>query len=352
MRVLTREWQSMTLDERKKRILQAIILDYIATADPVGSRTIAKKYDLGVSPATVRNEMSDLEEMGLIEQPHTSAGRIPSQYGYRYYVDCLMEKQPLKREVREVVKGALVDRIKETEVMIQLVSRLLSQLTNYTSLVLAPFYAKTVLKHIQLIPVADNRAVMVIVLQDGHVEHKLVDVPDVIAEEDYNIINNLLNHHLKGLSLEEFKSGIVSNIYRDLYRQKKILNHIFEKIEETLIADHEQKVYLGGTLNILNQPEFKQIDKVKSILELLEEEELIKEVMVSSFQDNGINVKIGTENIHEGMKDCSLITATYRVNGKLIGTLGVLGPTRMEYSRAISIIEYLTEALTLCLKGI
>lgn len=341
----------MTLDERKKRILQAIILDYIATADPVGSRTIAKKYDLGVSPATVRNEMADLEEMGFIEQPHTSAGRIPSQSGYRYYVDCLMQKTPLKKEIREIVQVALVDRMRETEAVIQMVSKLLSQLTNYTALVLAPFYAETVLKHVQFVPVDSYRAVMVIVFEDGHVEHKTVDIPERLDEEEYYLINNLLNHHLKGISLSEFKSKTVKNIYRDLFRQKRILKNIFNKIEETLISEHEQKVYLGGTLNILNQPEFNQIDKVKDLLQMLEKEELVKEVMTSSFQDPGISVKIGTENILESMKDCSLITATYRVDGKLIGTLGVLGPTRMEYSRAISIIEYLTKALTAGMDG-
>ena len=335
----------MNMDERKQQVLQAIILDYIATADPVGSRTIARKYNLGVSPATVRNEMADLEEMGLLEQPHTSAGRVPSQLGYRYYVDCLMKKEPVKNEIKEIIRGLLLNRMKETENLIQISSKLLSQLTNYTALVLAPFYGKNVLRHIQFLPMEPGKAVIVIVLDNGHVEHRLMDAPESLSTADYAAITALLNEHLQGLSLEQWRPRIMKSIFRELKYRKDLLQQVIEQIEDSLAVEPEQKVFLGGTLNILNQPEFKQIEKVKTLFELLEEEKFLKEVL-SPEQEPGVIVRIGSENLHEGMKDCSLITATYRLDGKVIGTIGLLGPTRMEYSRATSIVEFLTYALT------
>lgn len=334
----------MKMDDRKRMILNAIILDYIATADPVGSRTIARKYNLGVSPATVRNEMSDLEEMGLIEQPHTSAGRIPSQSGYRYYVDCLMQKEPVADEARELIHNELLNRIRETEVLIQITGKLLSELTNYTALVLSPIYGKNSFKHIQLLPVENNKAVLVVVLDNGHVEHRLVDVPESIREEEYSSVTALLNEHLRGLSLAQWRPGLLNIIYDQLDDWKKFLGYLTEQIEDSIANEQGQKIYLGGTLKILNQPEFKQVDKVKPLFELLEEKNTLREFLHHE-QENGVVIKIGSENRHEVMKDCSLITATYHLNGKLIGTLGLLGPTRMEYSKAVSIVEYLSNTL-------
>lgn len=339
----------MKMDERKQRVLQAIILDYIATADPVGSRTISRKYELGISPATVRNEMADLEDMGLIEQPHTSAGRIPTQPGYRYYVDCLLEKEPLKNDIKDVIRGALQNRMRETEVLIQTASKLLSHLTNYTSLIMAPFYGNNVLKHIKLLLVEETKAVMVLVLDNGHVEHRLLDVPESLIEEDCAVISDIMNKHLRGLALDQWRPSILQNIYSELNSHRKFLRDIIDQVEKPLAAEPDQKVYLGGTINILNQPEFKHIERIRALLELLEEESVVK-TLLSSQQDPGVTVRIGSENQYEGMKDCSLVTATYQMDGKIIGTVGVLGPTRMEYSRAISIVEFLTSALNEGLK--
>ncbi len=335
----------MKMDERKQKVLQAIILDYIATAEPVGSRTISRKYNLGVSPATVRNEMADLEELGLIEQPHTSAGRIPSQSGYRYYVDCLMEKEPLDKDIKDMISKAMMVRMRETEALIQISGKLLSQLTSYTALILAPSLGRNALRHLQILPIDDNKAVVVIVLDNGHVEHKVIDVPSGINNEDFTAISRVLNEQLYGLPVEQWRPTILQTIYHELLYQKKLLNSVIELVENAITIEGENKVYLGGTLNILNQPEFKDIEKVKSLLELLEQESAIKEVLHPA-PEAGITVKIGSENIHQSMKNCSLITATYQVNGRVIGTLGVLGPTRMEYSKAVSILEYITEALS------
>lgn len=335
----------MKMDERKQRILQALILDYIATGDPVGSRTIAKKYKLGVSPATVRNEMADLEEMGLIEQPHTSAGRIPSQSGYRYYVDCLMERKPLPVSIKRYIKDILSEKISETEALVQVSSKLLSQLTNYTALVMAPSLGKNKLKHLQLLPLGLNKVVLVVVLDNGHVEHRTLDFPFSIKEEEVHYISRILNVNLQGLSLEQWDAGVLKAIHSELAEQKHLLNEILELMEIALLTKDENKVYLGGMLNILDQPEFKNVEKVKELMILLEEDKVLKQVL-NTGQEVGITVKIGTENLHEGMKDCSLVTATYELDGKVIGTLGVLGPIRMEYSKAFSIVEFLTAALT------
>ncbi|MFY9174929.1 MAG: heat-inducible transcriptional repressor HrcA [Peptococcia bacterium] len=339
----------MKMDERKQKVLQAIILDYIATADPVGSRTIAKKYNLGVSPATVRNEMADLEEMGFLEQPHTSAGRIPSQLGYRYYVDCLMKKEPLKTEMKKYVRNNLVDRIRETEDLIQYTSKILSQMTSYTSMVLTPFYGNNVLRHIKLLPFEEGKAVMIIVLDNGHVEHRLMEVPEYLGEDEFATISAILDENLRGLTLEQWRPSLVQSIHKELKHNSELLQDLLSHIEHSLEGEQEQKVFMGGALNILDQPEFKQLERVRPILELLEHEEIIKDVLVPVSQE-GVTVRIGTENKIEGMKDCSLITATYRVEGRVIGTLGVLGPTRMEYSRVISVVEFLTSALTEALK--
>lgn len=339
----------MKMDERKQKVLQAIILDYIATADPVGSRTIAKKYNLGVSPATVRNEMADLEEMGFLEQPHTSAGRIPSQLGYRYYVDCLMKKEPLKTEMKKYVRNNLVDRIRETEDLIQYTSKILSQMTSYTSMVLTPFYGNNVLRHIKLLPFEEGKAVMIIVLDNGHVEHRLMEVPEYLGEDEFATISAILDENLRGLTLEQWRPSLVQSIHKELKHNSELLQDLLSYIEHSLEGEQEQKVFMGGALNILDQPEFKQLERVRPILELLEHEEIIKDVLVPVSQE-GVTVRIGTENKIEGMKDCSLITATYRVEGRVIGTFGVLGPTRMEYSRVISVVEFLTSALTEALK--
>ncbi len=341
----------MEMDERKQKVLQAIILDYIATADPVGSRTIARKYNIGVSPATVRNEMADLEEMGFIEQPHTSAGRIPSQLGYRYYVDRLMKKEPLNEELKAYVRGALIKKIRETEDLIQYASRILSQLTNYMAMVLTPFYGKNILRHIKLLPYEVGKAVMIIVLDNGHVDHRIMEVPEELKEDDFNTISALLNENLRGLTLEQWRPSMLKDVCRQLNVHSSLLQELIEQIETSLDEEYDQKVYLGGATNILNQPEFRQIDKVKPLLELLEKEDVLKDALVPT-NHSGVTVRIGKENKIEGMQDCSLITATYQVENRVIGTLGVLGPTRMEYSKVISVIEYLTGVLAETLKKV
>ncbi|NPV26865.1 MAG: heat-inducible transcription repressor HrcA [Firmicutes bacterium] len=334
----------MRIDERKQKVLAAIIKDYVATAEPVGSRTIARKYNLGVSPATIRNEMADLEEMGLIEQPHTSAGRIPSHRGYRYYVDCLMERQQLTEEEENYIRQAYMRKMREIDSVIQETSRLLSELTNYTSMVLSPQASQSEFKHIELIPFQPLKALAVIITQAGFVLHRIMDISESITAEDLRRVAQVFNNKLKGVTLENLKKSVWQDLYNELLQQKRLLREVMELLQDALQEPGEEKVYLGGTLNMLNQPEFRNVDKIKHMLAVLEENQVLKSVLDTA--SRGITVKIGGENSYEELQECSVITATYEVDGKIIGKIGVLGPTRMEYSKAVSIVDFMTKTLS------
>jgi heat-inducible transcriptional repressor len=341
----------VTLDERKQKILLAIIKDYISTAEPVGSRTISKKYDLGVSPATIRNEMSDLEELGYIEQPHTSAGRIPSDRGYRYYVDCLMKKKELTKDEETTILSGFKTKVRDVAAVLQNTNKILSNITNYTTLVMGPHFNKSNLKYVQLVPFDHNKALLVVVTSNGIVENKMIDLPGSIDEADLQHISRVMNAKLQGLSLDDIKRSLVKEIYFELTKHRHVLNDAMDLVHQTLHLDQEEKVYLAGTLNILNQPEFREITKVKTLLSLLEQDNILKEILTDNLtSETGLSVKIGGENKVEGLQSCSTITATYQINGKTVGSVGVIGPTRMDYENAVSIVEFMTRHLSQMMK--
>lgn len=336
----------MKLDDRKQKVLLAIVHDYIATAEPVGSRTIAKKYKLGVSPATIRNEMADLEEMGYIEQPHTSAGRIPSERGYRYYVDYLMKRYELSRDEEELIRRELERKVKDVGQVLQKTGQLLSQLTHYTAMVLTPQYVPSSIRHIQIVLTHPSQAVVVVVMDNGAVHHRVIEVPESIGSGDMETISRVLNAKLQGLTMENIRLTLVKEIYFELARHKHILDLAMELIEEGLTACTEDRIYLGGIFNMLNQPEFHNVEKVKTLLSLLEQEELIRDLLSGGQDEGGVTVRIGGENRHRAIVECSTVTAPYTVCGRRIGSIGVLGPTRMEYAKVIGIVEYMTKNLS------
>lgn len=341
----------MTLDERKQKVLQAIIKDYISTAEPVGSRTIAKKYELGVSPATIRNEMADLEELGYIEQPHTSAGRVPSDRGYRYYVDCLMSKKKLNEKDRALILNGLESKVQDVADVLQHTNRIISSFTNYTSIVIGPRFAKSNLKHCQLVPLEHGKALVIVVTENGMVQNRMIELPGSITDVDLQKISQVMNAKLQGHTLEDIKLTLIKEIYFELSKHKHIFDAAMDLIQETLNLNHEDKVYLAGTLNILNQPEFRDISRVKTLLTLLEQDKMLKEILDEKKDiGQGINVTIGGENKVDALKDCSTITATYQINGKVIGSIGILGPTRMDYEKAVSIVEFMTQHLSVMMK--
>jgi len=333
------------LTERQRMILSAIVDDYIRSAEPVGSRSISKRGDVGFSPATIRNEMSDLEEMGYLEQPHTSAGRIPSHKGYRYYVDHLLKQTGLTKQDSETIKTFFTRRIQELEEVIQQVAIILSHLTNYTSIVLGPEVFSTSLKALQIVPLNDRQAVAIIVTNTGLVENKIVTIPEGIPLSEIEKVVNILNHKLKDVPFLQLRSKLYNEIADELKKYVSGYQDLIQLVENTVVSDEVDRIYLSGTTNMLIQPEFKDVEKVKSILDMLEETPMLVKIFADA--PAGIQVRIGAENRIEAMTECSLITATYSIDNQVLGTIGILGPTRMEYARAISILDHLSKSLTI-----
>jgi heat-inducible transcriptional repressor len=334
----------MQMDERKRKILRAIIQDYIATAEPIGSRTIARKFDLGVSSATIRNEMADLEDLGFIEQPHTSAGRVPSDAGYRYFVDCLLDPQTLTDEEKEIIERESTKRIHEIQEVISHTSRLLSELTNLTSLVLGPQKTKSTFGKMHFLPYQPGQAIMVIVKENGSVENHIIDIGENLTAEELQQVAGVFNQKMRGYSLGQVKRSLLHDIYSELYRQRHLIDNALDMLKEILDNEQEERIYLGGTLNMLNQPEFRDLGKVKTLFKVFEENDSLKKLL-QPYQE-GLNVTIGGENTLKEFKGCSVISATYKVNGLTIGAVGVLGPTRMDYGKVIAIVDFMTRSLT------
>jgi heat-inducible transcriptional repressor len=331
------------LSERQRMILTAIVDDYIRSAEPVGSRSISKRGDVSFSPATIRNEMADLEELGLLEQPHTSAGRVPSIKGYRYYVDHLIRPSGVAEEDIRKIRAFFAEKVNHWEGVIEHAATVLSQLTNYTSIVLGPEMFNTTLKHFQLVPINDESAVAIIVTNTGHVEHRTVTIPEGIRPSDLQIVVNLLNNKLSGVPFHKVKTSLHAEVAKELGRYVDHCEKIVAMLEQTLVEESEPTVFLSGTTNILSQPEFKDVDKVKSILEMLEETPRVLQLFHAV--PEGIQVRIGTENSLEAANQCSFITATYSVNGQSLGTIGILGPTRMDYSKVMTLLSYVSRNL-------
>jgi len=331
------------LTERQRMILSAIVDDYILSAEPIGSRSISKRGNVGFSPATIRNEMSDLEELGYLEQPHTSAGRIPSHKGYRYYVDHLIRQGMLNPHELDVMKIFFAQKIQEMEDVVGHVASMLSSLTNYTSIVLAPEVFGTTLKHLQIVPLTETDAVAIIVTNTGHVENRTFSLPAGMVMEDIERVVNLLNDRLKNVSLLQFKSKLYNEVASEMARYVSGYEELLAMVESVLRGDEKDRVFVSGSTNILIQPEFKDVDKVKNILDLLAETPTL--IRLVSSAEGGVQVRIGTENSMEAMTDCSLITASYSIDGQPLGTVGILGPTRMEYGKVIRLLDYMSRNL-------
>ncbi len=343
----------MELGDRKRLILQAIIEDYINTAEPVGSRTISKKYLTGTSPATIRNEMADLEDLGYIEQPHTSAGRIPSDKGYRLYVDDIMKQKRINDVQQEIIKKEFHETLGEIDRLVKHASRLLSQLTHYTSIVLAPQLRRGGLKHIQLIRIEKAAVLAVIITDAGMVKNSVLRLVHDITPEALQRITNMLNDKLAGCNMEEIESFDLEHMLNHALGYVEIIEQIFPELLQTLVYSDTAEIYRDGLANLLNLPEYNDISKARTFLNTLEEKSILFKALNETKED--INISIGSENQIEQFRDCSLITATYKINGRVVGSVGVIGPTRMEYSKVISVVDCMTqnlsEILTKILKG-
>lgn len=342
----------MKIDGRKLKILQAIIHNYIINAEPIGSRTISKKYDLGVSPATIRNEMSDLEELGFLLQPHTSAGRIPSNKAYRLYVDKLTENQNLTKEKLNNLDKKMLEEIGRIEELIENSASILSKLTNYTSLAIAPQFKLSKIKHIQLVPVDDIRVLLVIVTDSGIVKNTMLRLEKNISNDQLNIISNILTEKLKGEMIGGIGKILEKDINHNIYEYKDILDSLITTINNSFNSIDTIESYSNGITKIFNFPEYNDIDKAKSFISFMQNKDNIIDMLINSDLKDARNlgISIGEENTYDEIKNCSLITATYKVNGKIIGKIGVIGPTRMEYSKVIPVVQRLSLDLSNILK--
>lgn len=335
----------MSLSERKRKILEAIILDYISTAEPVGSRTISKKYNLKISPATIRNEMSDLEDLGYIEQPYTSAGRMPSDLGYRYYVDSIMQKSKLDEAVERMVISSFRGKVDRFEDAVKISMDLIGQITRYPSLVLAPGSDSSALSMIRLLKVDQARALLIIITDKNQVENVFVDLPYDFKESDLDILTAVINDKLSGTRISQWNKTLMRELYGDLLKQKEILSSILDSVEERLSKKEERRIYLTGVLSMLNEPEFRDVDKVISILSFFNEKKIIEEMLANDSSSEDFQILIGDENQAEEIKDCSLIKRKYSFMGEDQGVMGIIGPKRMDYSSAMSLLDLISEVL-------
>ena len=337
-----------SLDARKQKVLKAIIDDYVESAEPVGSRTLARKYDLGVSAATIRNEMADLEMLGYLEQLHTSSGRIPSSKGYRFYVDGLIPPAPVSAAEKRLIANWYKRRAKRIEQVFQETARLISQVTHNVSLVLAPQLTQAQFRCLQFLPLDDRRVITVLMTDAGFIENKILKMPDGATFEDFQRMARVINRNLAGHTLESIEHHSLAEI-KDEIQDEPLYEAALEIIHRALDSGHEERLYLGGVNEMLEQPEFHDVEKVKETLLLLEEKELMKDILHAHMGD-GLEVTIGQENADQHLRDSSIITATYHLNGELLGTIAVLGPTRMEYAKAMSLLEYMNTNLTNIIK--
>lgn len=338
------------LDERKKKILQAIINDYILTAEPVGSRTIARKYNLGVGPATIRNEMADLELLGFIEQLHTSSGRVPSEKGYRFYVDSLLAPMSVSEEDREMLTRWYQAKSLKMEEVFQETARMISHMTHNISLVSAPQLTGCKFKYLQFLPLDEQRVIAVIVTDTGYVDNKIMMIPEGATEEDLRRISESINRRLSGMSIGAIKRSIVEQARDEIIPNEKMVTSAINTIMDVMTARQKEKVYLGGTTQMLQQPEFRNVDKIQTMLSVLEEESRLNDILQEGAED-GIIVKIGQENKCSDIHNCSVVQATYRIDGEVVGKVAVLGPTRMEYGRIIALLKFMHTHLGNLLKG-
>ena len=350
----------MELDDRKVKILKAIIKNYLETGEPVGSRTISKYADLKLSSATIRNEMADLEELGYIVQPHTSAGRIPTDKGYRFYVDDMMSQKETELVNREQVvtdrekevesmQGILSQKVDKVEELLQNVAKVLAKDTNYATMVSAPQVKGNKLKFVQLSQLETNKILAVIVMEGNIIRNKVITVSEDLSQENLLKLNILLNTSLTGLSLQEMNLSIVSKMENQAGEHMQLVKEVVDAIVETISGEDNLKIYTSGATNIFKYPELSDSTKASELIYALEEKQSLTDFVKDTESDNsdntGIQVYIGNEAPVESMKDCSVVTATYELQDGMRGTIGIIGPKRMDYDKVVEKLKTIQNQL-------
>ena len=334
----------MALDERKAQILKAIVEDHVRTGLPVGSRAVARRYRLGVSPATIRNEMADLEEMGYLDKPHTSSGRVPSDRGYRIYVDELMADVRISRRESAMLESLFRSKIRDVVSLLRETVRVLSEATSYLAFVLGPEYQSTTFQAIHLLPASVGRALLVIVSDAGVVESCLIDVPPM-QQEEMEYVSHLLREQLCHVNLDRVHYKAQDLLSRETSRYTEVIVQVAEFLKSITEESETEKLYMGGTANLLNQPEFRDLNRVQELLQAIENGSLIRNIMITESQTTDPAITIGEENQVETVKDFSIVYGTFRL-GQSAGRIGLLGPKRMNYPRAVAVVRLCENKLT------
>ena len=333
------------LDDRKKKILKAIIKTYMETGEPVGSRTISKFADLNVSSATIRNEMSDLTDMGYIVQPHTSAGRIPSDKGYRLYVDELTrEKEAEIAEIRDL----MIEKSDKMDKVLRQVAKVLATDTNYAAMVAVPQYKGSTLKFIQLSQVDQEQVVAVIVMNGNVIKNKIIQVGEVLASETLLKLNMLLNTTLNGMSIEQINLGLIARLKEQAGIHSRVISDVLDAVAEIIHVDDDMEIYTSGATNIFKYPELSDKQSAQEIISAFEEKQQLADLVtetLASEENHGIQVYIGDETPVKTMKDCSVVTATYELGEGMKGTIGIIGPKRMDYEHVMKTLKTLQSEL-------
>lgn len=339
------------LDDRKRRILTLIIRSYLETGEPVGSRTISKLLDTALSSATIRNEMSDLEDMGYILQPHTSAGRIPSDLGYRFYVNELMDEH--ERSVQKM-EQLVIEKTEKMEKVLKSVVKALAVNTNYATLITSPNTSRNKVKFLQLSQVDDKQLLAVIVMEGNIVKNKMISIHESIDNETVLKLNILLNTTLNGLTREEINLGVISKMKEQSGAYSQIVNEVLDAVAEAFAEDEELQVYTSGATNLIKYPELAGSEKAGALLSAFEDKEELIEFLSETSEDqkeNGIQVYIGNESPIQTMQDCSVVTATYDLGNGLSGHIGIVGPKRMDYENVMDSLKNIKEQLDITFKN-
>ena len=334
----------MDLSERKLGILKAVVDDYIMTGLPIGSRTISKRHGIDLSSATIRNEMADLEELGFLEQPHTSAGRIPSQKAYRFYVDRLMKVARLNEAEARKIKGYFEEKMSEVEQVIEKAAQVLSETTHHISMILKPQLRKSVIRRIQMVKLTERKAILLVITDAGLVNDSVINVPEGITFQQIERLSNLITNKLSGKTLEEAEKDLAGCIRENICLSGEFVSDIMTAIDTSVEPHGGMGIVVGGAQNIIDYPEYMSVEKAKNFLALLETKDLLYNMMKKA-SNLEFSVMIGKENEAKELSDMSVVTATYNIAGKPLGSFGVIGPTRMDYSKVMSILGYVGSSL-------
>lgn len=326
------------LDDRKTRLLKAIIDDYIQTAVPVASRTLSKKHDFGLSSATIRNEMSDLEELGFLEQPHTSAGRIPSLRAYRLYVDTMMRMPKLSAKEISVMRAYFSMRIMDIQTIVAQTAQVLAELTAYPAIVMADSMGGVVLKHIQLVPVAPGSALLLLVTDAGVHKDTIVPIPKDIDYGELDTLSNMLNSRFRDVPLAEAAGNMVDAIGEEFAGHREIFEAVLQSVTARMAEQTPPEMALGGTRNIFQHPEYRDLERAQSLLTALETRDVMR-TLLSQMGPLSFSITIGAEAPDSPVKDCSVVTATFHIGGRALGNMGIVGPTRMDYARVAAVVD-------------